>query len=88
MGLKECLEKGLLRKSETAKGKVDNSLLIASDFLEQAKGNLKMQYFNVIPGRNPRVLTRGMNSRQKIVHRKVRWHSIHISVNFYPFLCN
>jgi len=47
MGIRDCLEKGLLKKSETSKDKIDSSLLISSDFLEKAKGNMKMRYYNI-----------------------------------------
>jgi len=47
MGLDECFEKQLIKKDETAKNRVKNSLLIANDFLDKAKGNMKMEYYSV-----------------------------------------
>ncbi len=47
MGLEECLEKRLIRKDENVKSRINNSLLIASDFLDKAKGNMEMEYYSV-----------------------------------------
>ncbi len=47
MNLKECFEKGLLKKTAVDKEKVNNSVELAGHFLERAGGNFKEKYFDV-----------------------------------------
>ena len=47
MSLKECFDRGLLRKTNIEEDKVENSLKLAEHFLERAKGNLSKEYYDV-----------------------------------------
>lgn len=47
MNLKDCFEKGLLRKTKIEKEKIANSIELAKHFLERAKGNFNNNYFDV-----------------------------------------
>jgi len=42
----DCFEKGLLRRSRVDRERVAGSLKIAAKFLEEAKGNIKMGYYD------------------------------------------
>ena len=42
MSLKECMDKGLIKKDSSCVGRVPESLKISGKFLEEARGNLKM----------------------------------------------
>jgi uncharacterized protein (UPF0332 family) len=45
MSLDECLEKGLIRKADSAY-RVEGSIKIANHFLERANGSYKIEYFD------------------------------------------
>lgn len=47
MSLDDCFKKGLLRKTNIEKEKIENSVSRAEHFLERAKGNFKNDYFDV-----------------------------------------
>ena len=47
MNLKECFERGYLKKVAVEKGKIDNSFVLAEHFLGRAKGTLKIEYCDV-----------------------------------------
>jgi len=45
-GIDNCFEKGLLKKSRVDKERAVGSIKIAEKFLREAKGNIKMEYFD------------------------------------------
>jgi len=47
MSFEDCLRKGLIRRSETAGEKVEQSLLLADRFLKSARKNLEMEEYEV-----------------------------------------
>ena len=47
MKIEELLEKKLLIKSNSSTQEIEGSLAIAEKFLERAKGNMKIEYFDV-----------------------------------------
>ena len=47
MKIERYFKEGLLRKGKTDKNEIDGSLELSERFLERAKGNMKMRYFDV-----------------------------------------
>ena len=47
MKVEEYFRKGLLRKGEIDKNEIKGSIELAERFLERAKGNMKIKYFDV-----------------------------------------
>ena len=45
MNFDECVEKGLITKDSKAPERIESSLQVSERFLEQAKGNMKMEYY-------------------------------------------
>ena len=48
MSFTDCISKGSIRADTTAPKRVTESIKIAERFLEEAKGNMKMGYFDVV----------------------------------------
>ncbi len=47
MKIKALIEKGLLIKNKSSKHEISGSITIAEKFIEKAKGNQKIEYFDV-----------------------------------------
>ncbi len=47
MNIKECLDKGLLRKGPVEKPKIQGSLDLAEHFLERAQGIMTQKYYDI-----------------------------------------
>lgn len=47
MSYEDCLRKGLIKKDQSVTGRIPLSLKTAERFLDEAKGNFKMKYYDV-----------------------------------------
>lgn len=47
MRIKDLIEKGLIRKAKVREEEISGSLRIAGRFLDRAKGNMRMEYYDV-----------------------------------------
>jgi len=47
MNLGECMRKGLIKRDPMAREKITKSIEISERFLKEAKGNFKMEYYDV-----------------------------------------
>lgn len=47
MSLDECFEKGMLKRSQCGNEEIAGSLNLARNFLEKARGNLSLKYFDI-----------------------------------------